>query len=82
MDLSQSISVNDIQRAWWPIDGDIGPNYFFALAALPEMNHFVIDGARGQGDGKPIAQEVSVLYDVEKNQWNNQVGSTERRIRE
>ena len=81
LDLSQSTTVNDIQEAWNPIDGGVGPNYYFAMAPLPEMNSFVIDGGRGQGDGKAIAQEISSLFDVKKNQWNSHMEYIDGRIR-
>ena len=82
LDLSHSTTVSEIGEAWNSIDGDIGPNFFFAMAPLPEINHFIIDGGRGSGDDKPITQEATYLYDVEKKQWNSQIGSLSGRVRE
>ncbi|KAI8148906.1 hypothetical protein BJV82DRAFT_574220 [Fennellomyces sp. T-0311] len=57
-------SVRDLQQSWVEYDGfDVGANTYFAMAALPELNSFVINGGRGGGEGFPVERR-NVLFNA------------------
>ncbi|KAI8148909.1 hypothetical protein BJV82DRAFT_590043 [Fennellomyces sp. T-0311] len=71
LDLSQEKSVSDLQQSWNPLSVvNVGPNFYFAIAALPELNSFVIDG--GRGGTEPVPQSMlTVLYNANGDgEWN------------
>ena len=80
LDISRPSDVGELEGAWRPIDGDFGPNFFFAMAPLPETDQLIIDGGRGQNENETSTQEISYIYDVKTKQWNSQIGSSKGHI--
>ncbi|KAI8144425.1 hypothetical protein BJV82DRAFT_656291 [Fennellomyces sp. T-0311] len=65
LDLIENRTVNEMQSMWeTPSGGSVGPNYHFAMAALPKLNSFLIDGGRGEGHLSNQAEHTVSLYNA------------------
>ncbi|KAI9251854.1 hypothetical protein BDA99DRAFT_563545 [Phascolomyces articulosus] len=65
LDLSQDRTVASLQSAWEGVNKDVGPNYYFGMAALPNQGLIFIDGGTGAGDnGVTQARYDSATFDT------------------
>ena len=77
LDLSQEKQVSDLSQSWEEYTGgNMGPNYYFAMAAVSEQNTFVIDGGRGTGDGY-TTQSPTVIFNATAGDgsWNTGISA-------
>ncbi|KAI8148905.1 hypothetical protein BJV82DRAFT_590027 [Fennellomyces sp. T-0311] len=82
LDLSQTKSVGDLQQSWVKYPGsDVGANHYFAMAALPELNRFVIDGGRGGGRNGLTVQVITAVFNANGDgSWNTSLPAGGRSI--
>ncbi|KAI9499105.1 hypothetical protein BDB00DRAFT_795437 [Zychaea mexicana] len=77
LDLSEEKSVTDLRGSWTAFSGgNVGPNYYFAITALPTGNSFVIDGGRGAGTDGLTTQAITVLFNATgQGSWSTDIPS-------
>ncbi|KAI8148291.1 hypothetical protein BJV82DRAFT_663671 [Fennellomyces sp. T-0311] len=67
---NERLNVSSLRTSWNEIGGvNPGPNYYYAMTAIPEHNCFLMDGGRGVGDGNTLVQYATVLFNATSNQW-------------
>ncbi|KAI8148907.1 hypothetical protein BJV82DRAFT_590036 [Fennellomyces sp. T-0311] len=69
LDVSQNRSVTDLRGSWvLNTAGNIGATHYFAMAVVPSLNSFVIDG--GYREAADTSQPYTYMYNATANQWN------------
>ncbi|KAI8149012.1 hypothetical protein BJV82DRAFT_590371 [Fennellomyces sp. T-0311] len=76
LDLSEEMSISDLQNRWTPMEQDTpGPNTEFAFVADPKHNAILMDGGSGLSNDSTMyrAQYRSIIYNVTTESWNSDI---------
>ena len=77
LDLSTGGNVSELQNGWTSISENIGRRDSFAMAAIPELNSFIIDGGEL---GSLSDDPVTAIFNASSGTWNKDVGTSQRNI--
>ncbi|KAI8146934.1 hypothetical protein BJV82DRAFT_597095 [Fennellomyces sp. T-0311] len=77
LDLSMDSNLTDLQTAWISISENVGRRDSFAMAALPELNSFIIDGGEL---GSLSDDPVTAIFNASTGVWDRDVATTQRTL--
>ncbi|KAI8137216.1 hypothetical protein BJV82DRAFT_636171 [Fennellomyces sp. T-0311] len=74
LDLSTNASVSTLQASWTLINNNAGPNFCFAMAAVPDHKVILMDGGAGIDDGLSLHSPYNTTtYSIETTRWKTDI---------
>ncbi|KAI8149005.1 hypothetical protein BJV82DRAFT_590341 [Fennellomyces sp. T-0311] len=77
LDLSQDMSIRDMQNRWEPIPHeDPGPNVVFQMVAVPDYQVIFLDGGAGRsmpGSASLRANYRNIVYNITTESWSTDI---------
>ncbi|KAI8144290.1 hypothetical protein BJV82DRAFT_81383 [Fennellomyces sp. T-0311] len=66
-------SMSEVQDTslenWRQLNGDVGPNAFFAMAPLPDQSGYLMHGGWGRHDGRTYMRNQTMVFHVNTESW-------------